>query len=503
METTSLFTSDENRRRGSAALIWPLLCAVIAALAVAGCSNTADEEGPGLNGQNSGLDGQNSGPQGQNSGPQGQNNDPNGQDSGPDGQNSGPDGQNSGPDGQNSGPDGQDIGPSGRVARQVAELTAELEPVVAGNNRFALSLYQQVALAAEVQDQNLFLSPFSLTTALAMTYAGAAGETAQEMAEVLEIQTDEAVFHRQQGALMADLNGDKQGRGYQLYIASRLFGQQDWPFEEAFLSLNQQHYSAPLQELDYCADPELARTTINDWVAGQTKEKIDELFPEGQFDCLTALALVSAIYFKADWAEQFDPEATADKPFHLLSGETVSVPTMSADLDVGRAEAPDLTLLDIAYQDDELSMVILLPAEPDGLPQLEASLEPERIEQLLSASVQDESTVELPRFEIRSRPEVKQALIDLGMVTAFDPVAADFSRMASGPPLAIEDVVHEAYVLVNEEGTEAAAASGVEMTFRSAPLPIQVDHPFLFLIYDRLTESILFMGRVVDPAQTP
>ncbi len=467
MKATSLLDSKMGRRT-PAPLFLTLLWAAVAALAVAGCSNTTDEEGPG-----------------------------------PDGENIGPDGQDVGPSGQDIGPDGQDIGPDGRVARQVAALTAKLEPVVSGNNRFALSLYQQIVAAAEVQNQNLFLSPFSLTAALAMTYAGAAGETAQEMAEVLEVRTDEAVFHQQLGALMADLNGDKAGRGYQLYIASRLFGQQDWPFEEAFLSLNQQHYGAPLQQLDYCADPEQARATINDWVAGQTKDKIEELFPEGQFSCLTALALVSAIYFKADWAEQFDPEATADRPFHLLSGDTVSVPTMSAELDIRMAEETDLTLLDIAYQDDELSMLILLPAEPDGLPQLETSLEPERIEQLLADSFDNESTVELPRFEIRSRPEVKQALIDLGMVTAFDPDAADFSRMASGPPLAVDDVVHEAYVLVNEEGTEAAAASGVEMTFRSAPLPIQVNRPFLFLIYDRLTESILFLGRVVDPAQPP
>jgi serpin B len=474
MKSTSLNKSI-NRRLCSPAIALPALWAVVAALSVAACSDTTEA------GQSAGAAGYNASVAGQGAGGAG---------------------QGTGTAGQGPGVAGQDPGPDGRVGRQVAALTAELEPVVDGNNRFALSLYRQIVGAPEVQDRNLFLSPFSLSAALAMTYAGADGETAQEMAEVLEVQAEEAVFHQELGALMADLNGDKPGRGYQLYIASRLFGQQDWPFEEAFLTLNQQHYGAALQELDYCAQPEQARATINDWVAGQTMDKIEELFPEGQFDCNTALALVSAIYFKADWAEQFDPDATADRPFRLLSGETVSVPTMSAELAIHVAEQSDLTMLDIAYQDDELSMVILLPAEPDGLPELEASLEPERIEQLIADSVPDELSVELPRFEIRSKPEVKQALIDLGMVTAFDPGAADFSRMASGPPLAVDDVVHEAYVLVDEKGTEAAAASGVEMTFRAAPLPIQVAHPFLFLIRDRLTESILFMGRVVDPLQT-
>ena len=257
MKTTSLLDSTKWRRT-SAPLTLTLLRALIAALLVASCSNTADQEGPGPDGQNTGPDGENIGPDGQNTGP--------------DGQNIGPGGQNVGPDGQSAGPDGQNIGPNGRVARQVAELTAELEPVVAGNNRFALSLYRQIVEAAEVQEQNLFLSPFSLHAALAMTLAGADGETAQEMAEVLEVQTDEPTFHQELGALVADLNGDKVGRGYQLYIASRLFGQQDWPFEEAFLALNQQHYGAALEEVDYCGQPEQSRATINDWVAGRTAE---------------------------------------------------------------------------------------------------------------------------------------------------------------------------------------------------------------------------------------
>ncbi len=395
---------------------------------------------------------------------------------------------------------GQEV--QGRVERRVNALTLELRPVVEGNNQFALSLYGQVIQAQETEGQNVFLSPFSVSAALGMTYAGANGDTAREMRDVLAIQADDDPFHHEFGALIDDLSGDKPGRGYQLYVANRLFGQQDWEFLDDFLALNQQCYGASLQQVDYCGQPEEARNIVNDWVAEQTDNRIDELFPEGQFSCMTALTLVNAIYFKADWAEQFDPASTADRPFRLLSGETVDVPTMSAEIELRVAESPDLTLLDLPYQDDELSMIIMLPREPDGLPALEASLELDAIEQLVAAAADGEFLVELPRFDIRSRPPVKQALIDMGMASAFSP-DADFSKMAPPPPLYIDDVVHEAFVSVDERGTEAAAATGVEMTFWAAPLPIQVAHPFLFLIRDRLTESILFMGRVLDPSQAP
>jgi serpin B len=389
----------------------------------------------------------------------------------------------------------------GRVARQVQQLTLELEPVVSGNNEFAFSIYRQIVDSPEESDQNLFISPFSISAALAMTYAGADGVTAREMSEVLAIKTEDSAFHSEFGAVIRDLSGEKPGRGYQLLVANRLFGRPDWQFLDDFLQINQQHYNAPLENVDYCGDPEGARATINNWVADQTKDKIEELFPEGQFDCQTALTLVNAIYFKAVWAEQFDPSSTADRPFQLLSGETVSVPTMSAEIDIRKTETSELTLLDIAYQDRELSMIILLPQAPDGLPALEASLQLGQIEQLIDTAIESESMIELPRFEIRSKPNVKQALIDMGMTSAFDESSADFSKMSGMPGLFIDDVVHQAFVSVDEEGTEAAAATGVEMSFRAAPLPIQVAHPFLFMIRDRLTHSVLFMGRVLDPSQ--
>ncbi|MBN1655014.1 MAG: serpin family protein [Deltaproteobacteria bacterium] len=389
----------------------------------------------------------------------------------------------------------------GRVARQVQQLTLDLEPVVKGNNEFAFSLYQKIIDSSEVKEQNLFISPFSVSAALAMTYAGADGETAREMSDVMVIKTEDSAFHTEFGAVIRDLSGEKPGRGYQLFVAGRLFGGSDSEFYEEFLEINQQNYDAPLEQVNFCGDPEAARATINDWVAAQTKDKIKELFPEGQFDCNTALTLVNAIYFKADWAQRFDSTSTADRPFRLLSGETVSVATMSGEIDMRKAETADLTLLDLSYQDGELSMIILLPNEPDGLPTLESSLELDRIEQLIDSATESESLIELPRFEIRSKPNVKQALIDMGMASAFDANIADFSKMSDMPALFIDDVVHQAFVSVDEEGTEAAAATGVEMTFKAAPLPIQVDHPFLFMIRDRLTHSILFMGRVLDPSQ--
>lgn len=386
-----------------------------------------------------------------------------------------------------------------KIERKVQALAPELEPVVRGNNEFAFSLYRQLINPEEAEQRNLFFSPFSVSAALAMTYAGASGTTAEEMRDVLAIQTDDDAFHNEFGTLVEDLSGDKPGRGYQLYVANGLFGDVNWNFYSEFLELNEQYYGAAVQSVDYCNDPEAARQTINQWVAVQTQDKINELFPVNAFDCLTKLNLVDAIYFKANWAEQFDPNDTANRPFQLLSGETVNVPTMSAKINIRTAETPNLTLLDIPYQDDELSMIILLPQTPDGLPALETSFELEQLEQLITSASEDKSLIELPRFELRSKPGVKQALMDMGMISAFDGNTADFSKMAPGALLFIGDVVHEAFVHVDEEGTEAASATDVEMKLKSAQMPIQIAHPFMFLIRDRLTRSILFMGRILDP----
>jgi len=388
-----------------------------------------------------------------------------------------------------------------RDARVVDQRTPELGPVVDGNNALSLDLYQEVA----GEPGNLFFSPFSITSALSMTWAGAADTTSDEMATVLHATGDETTWHQQLGALTRDLSGDHEGRGYTLNVANKLFGQTGYPWKQPFLDVTATDYGAPLQELDYTADPEAARHTINQWVADQTMDRIPELLPQGSVEDTTRIVLANAIYFKADWALQFDPADTSDQTFHLADGGTVTVPMMSREGGgrVAHLADPALTVLQLPYQDDEVSMVVLLPDAIDGLPDVESALTPEALDGWIGqVSDADDAYISLPKFELHQKLPLAPILADLGMPTAFDPNAADFTGMADVPtePLYIQDVLHEAWVKVDEQGTEAAAATGVVVGTTSAMEPVVCDHPFVFLIRDDLTGTILFLGRVEDPS---
>lgn len=384
-----------------------------------------------------------------------------------------------------------------RDPREVTSLDADMSAVVAGNNAFALDLYG----AAAAGDGNLFLSPFSVSAALAMTYAGAAGVTADEMADVLDVRLDPAAFHEDFGTLMRDLGGDHEGRGYTLSVANRIWGQEGYGWAEDFVAVNADDYGAPLEGADFTADPDAVREEINAWVAEQTREKIPELLQPGDVTVDTRMVLANAIYFKATWITQFDPADTRDRPFHLAGGGSVDVPTMSVEGEFEVAFLDGLSVLRLPYTDDEVSMLVLLPDDVDGLADLEAALSPEAIEGWVAALDTSELPVTLPRWELRYRADLASLLADLGMVAAFDPIAADFSGMTGGDnDLYIGRVIHEAYVKVDEEGTEAAAATAVAMEAGSAGVSFDADHPFVFVIRDDLTGAILFMGRVADPS---
>ena len=286
-----------------------------------------------------------------------------------------------------------------RVERQVTERTAELAAVVDGNNAFAWSLYD--VLRAE--PGNRFFSPFSLYSALSMTYAGARGETAIQMREVLHIGSDDAQHHAGLGALLRDLSGEKEGRAYQLSIANRIFGQVGLEIEPAFLGLVETNYEAPLEQLDFAGAPEASRSAINDWVAEQTEDKIDELLEQGTITTDTAVVLANAIYFWALWAEQFDPADTRDAPFTLADGSQVTVPMMSAEVDaraaLGYPDDGSPSVLELDYEDHEVSFVVLLPASSDGLDALEQTLVAGGYDDLLASAQPREIQVELPSFE--------------------------------------------------------------------------------------------------------
>ncbi len=379
-----------------------------------------------------------------------------------------------------------------RVPREVREVTAELAPVVDGNSAFAWDVYDQV----RSEPGNLFLSPFSISAALSMTDVGARGQTADQMQAVLHIDDAGPSHHQAFGALIRDLSGEKAGRGYQLYIANRLFGRDDKEIGEDFLAVLDEDYGAGLERLPFGSDPEGSRSRINDWVAEQTREKIVDLLPTGSITPNTALVITNAIYFKAFWAEQFDPGDTRDDTFTRADGEQVTVPMMSAEIDCSPARNEEWSLLELDYEDHEVSMVIVMPEGSSTLDDVETMLVSGGLDDMLAQGHDQELQVRIPRFEFRYAFSVADALVALGMEDAFDPSAADFSGIADD--VFVSDVIHEAYVRVDEVGTEAAAATAVVMEDR-AYMPFDVDRAFVFAIRDKLTGSLLFLGRVDDP----
>ena len=370
--------------------------------------------------------------------------------------------------------------------------------VVEGNSAFALDLYAKL----KEQEGNLFFSPFSISTALAMTHTGARSETAAQMEKVLHFDIGQERLHPAFKALIEDLNARQQKGGYELSVANALWGQRGYGFLMEFLDLTVDNYGAGLREVDFVGDTEGARQTINGWVEKETREKIKNLIPPGVLDALTRLVLTNAIYFKGDWAAQFDKEATHDAPFTLLDGKKVEVPMMRQTEKFGYMETEGFQALELPYVKDELSMIVLLPRKVDGLAELEKSLTAENLAKWLPELRKRRVIVELPKFKMTSQFSLAKVLRSMGMTDAFSLPPADFSGMNGKKDLFISAVIHKAYVDVNEEGTEAAAATGVVMQLTAAPTPpvlFRADHPFLFLIRDNRSGSILFLGRMINP----
>lgn len=378
--------------------------------------------------------------------------------------------------------------------------------VVEGNNKFALELYQTL----QSRQGNLFLSPYSISAALAMTYAGAKGQTEKQMAETLcfpSISSEQ--FHKKFGEIIRQLNEAGQKGSYELVVANALWGQKDYKFLNDFLTLVRTNYGGDLQQVDFVKQTEEARKTINAWVEDKTKDKIKELIKPGMVDSMTRLVLTNAIYFKGKWASEFKPERTQNAPFTLLDGRKVNVPMMTQTGKFGYMETDTTQVLELPYVNsldhardrDELSMVILLPKKIDGVSELERELARDNLAGWLDRLRKCEVRVFLPRFKMTSEFELAGVLASMGMPDAFCS-KADFSGMAGNRDFFISAVVHKAYVEVNEEGTEAAAATGVVMKLTSVgePPPVfRADHPFVFLIRENQTGSILFLGRLANP----
>jgi len=372
-------------------------------------------------------------------------------------------------------------------------------PVVEGNNQFATDLYAELG---KEEGGNLLMSPYSISTALAMTYAGARGETEAEMAEVLHFTLPQERLHPAFAGLISHFNEGDKKRPYQLNVANRLWGQKGYRFLPDFVKTTEDNYGAELAQVDFVRNAEGARQTINRWVEEQTQEKIKDLIPSGVLDSMTRLVLTNAIYFKGDWKYQFDKKRTKDAPFMVTPEKKIKVPMMQQQTVFKYAAYPELQVLEMPYSGDELSMVVLLPKKVDGLADLEKPLTEESIEKWTSRLRPAKVSVFLPRFKMTCQFGLNGVLASMGMPEAFSK-SADFSGMNGKKDLYISAVIHKAFIDVNEEGTEAAAATAVVIRLKSArprPNPVfRADHPFIFLLKDNQTGSILFMGRVVEP----
>ena len=382
-------------------------------------------------------------------------------------------------------------------------IETDLATLVEGNSTFAFTLYH----ALKETDDNLFYSPYSVSLALAMTYAGARTETAQQMADTLHFTLPQDSLHPAFNSLDIALNrrgegaAGKDGEGFRLNVVNAIWGQENYEFRSEFLDLLAENYGAGLRILDFANAPEVSRVTINDWVSDQTERRIEDLIPPGAINILTRLVLTNAIYFNSAWQYPFPENMTADGVFYLLDGNEITVPMMKQTESLGYAEGAGYQAVDLPYDGGELSMVILLP-QIGQLGDFENAMDAQQVQAIIESLEHKRVALAMPGFEFASIFSLKEALAAMGMPVAFSE-SADFSGIAGNRELFITDVVHKAFVSVDEAGTEAAAATAVIVGttgIPESPVEVTLNHPFIFLIRDIETGAILFVGRVVNPS---
>ena len=386
----------------------------------------------------------------------------------------------------------------------VACPASDVEDLAADNTRFALKLYRELNDGSG----NLFFSPYRISTAMAMTWGGARGETASQMAGALEftLKPDKEGgplgrerLHIAFGELQRSLRAAGGKGGVEMSIANALWPQNKYPFLKSYLDQIKEEYSSAGRPLNY-GSPEEARGVINRWVEGETRQKIKDLLPEGSIDSMTRMVLTNAIYFKGNWATQFKVKSTREMPFKLAADKIQKTPMMFQKGNFGYFQDAEVQVLEMPYKGEKVSMVVLLPRKVDGLAALEKNLAAEKLSGWLGKLRRVKVDTLFPKFKMTSRFDLSSKLQNLGMKKAFRD--ADFSGMDGTRELYLSAVFHKAFVEVNEEGTEAAAATGAVVGLRSIRRgpSFRADHPFLFLIRDKATGSILFLGRYARPA---
>jgi serpin B len=387
------------------------------------------------------------------------------------------------------------------AAETAHPAAADRAAVVDGNNAFAVDLYGQL----RKQSGNLFFSPESISTALAMTYAGARGNTASEMAKTLHFTLPPDRLHPAMGALLSDLNAPHDG--YQLRVADALWAQQGNTFLDDFLQFMKNDYGAGFNQVDFKGASEAARLTINKWVEEKTDDKIMNMLQPGVLTPQTRLVLTNAIYFKGTWQTQFDKAQTKDEDFHLSQANTIKTLLMHREGSFKYFNGGNFQALELPYKSEELSMIVLLPNDVSGLSSLEQSLSASNTQLWLRQLAEVPKVIlTMPKFKMTQQFGLNGVLGSLGMSQAFEKDSANFSGMDGKRDFVISAVIHKAYIDVSEEGTEAAAATAVVISRAMAVRPMRLqphvfraDHPFLFLIRDNRSGSILFMGRVTNP----
>jgi serpin B len=379
---------------------------------------------------------------------------------------------------------------------------SDVANLVDGNNAFALDLYKSL----RAENGNLILSPYSISLALAMTYVGARGETESQMAQTLHFPAQNQLhpafntLDQALGKVPASLNKDQ--KPMQLNIANAIWSEQTYQFQQDFLDTIALNYGAGMHLADFIHQAEPSRKAINNWVSDQTKDKINDLLPEGTVGADTRMVLVNAIYFKADWLTQFDANSTRNAPFNLIDGTQVTVEMMYKGLQVPYLQGNGYQAVELLYAGDTAAMDIIVP-DAGNFEAFESSFNKETLDSILKGMQPNSVALGLPKFQFTKDFGLSDTLKNMGVTNAFNADLADFSGMTGKKDLYIGNVIHKAFVAVDEKGTEAAAATAVVMEVASAvrhDVSLQVDRPFIFMIRDKANGQILFMGRVMNPA---
>lgn len=390
---------------------------------------------------------------------------------------------------------------------EIQPTTEAAKSVIQANNQFALDLYQRY----NSNNENIFFSPYSISTAVAMSYEGARENTAAEIQKTFHFPENIETLQQGSAALNSQINQPNQS--FQLSTANALWAEKTYPFAQEYLDNTQKYYQGQITNLDFINQAEPSRVTINNWVEKQTNDKIKNLIPAGSIDSMTRLILTNAVYFKGDWLKQFDAEQTSDASFQISADNSTTVKMMrrtDEEALFNYAESDDLQIIELPYSGEQLSMLIILPKNADqtnDLAALEKNLTLDQLNNWKSNLQMKRVFLYLPKFKLETSYQLAEDLIALGMPEAFTP-EADFSGMTGFKDLFIGAVIHKAFVEVNEEGTEAAAATAIIQRAGSAYNPnapviptFRADHPFLFIIQQKENGNILFLGRVSNPNQ--